>query len=397
MAKIDNPIKDNRSLQASKADKRDEFYTQLPTIENELRHYRKHFKGKTVLCNCDDPFESKFFEYFVKKFNSLGLKKLIATCYVTSPIMGQQLSLLDVEPTAQPGTPYKAVVTKVYDKTGDGYVDMFDVKELFLSGENQLTELAGDGDYRSPECLELLKEADIVVTNPPFSQFRDYVATLMEYEKKFLIIGNQNAITYKEIFPLLKDNKVWLGYHSGHTLFAVPESYEIPEHLKGSDNARIRGAGYKIDENGRLWRDLGNICWYTNLDHKKRHEPIDLYKRYDPDVYPKYDNYDAIEVSKVANIPCDYDGVMGVPITFLDKYSPEQFEIVGGTGTFELTKALGVKNISQDFIDIYKSQGGKREMNSKTPLLCYYDTKGNAVIPYARILVKNKHPEKPRS
>ncbi len=319
-----------RSVDRAKKAKEDEFYTRLADIENELKHYRKHFRGKTVFCNCDDPFESNFFKYFVLCFNFLGLKKLVATCYATSPIVGEQLQYTfdengqmqilfgeDIpEKIMENKRAYKAVVTKVYDKTGDGGIDMIDVAELFKSGENELTELEGDGDFRSPECIELLKETDIVVTNPPFSLFREYVSQLIEYDKKFIIIGNQNAITYKEIFPLLKENKMWLGYHFGDMKFTVPEYYEE------------RQTRFWIDENGQKWRSLGNICWYTNLDIKKRHEEMILVKRYNQEKYPKYDNYDAINVDKVADIPEDYDGAMGVPITFLDKYSPNQFEII---------------------------------------------------------------------
>ena len=251
----------NASLGAAKTAKEDEFYTQLSDIEKEMRYYRRHFKGRTILCNCDDPFESNFFKFFVLNFNKLGLKKLIATCYAGSPILGTQLSLFDVlgGDVAYTGKPYKAVVTTVYDATGDGGVDMFDVAELFKSGENQLTELAGDGDFRSPECLALLDEADIVVTNPPFSLFREYVATLMEHRKKFIIIGSQNAITYKEIFPLLMGNQMWLGNKFGDMSFTVPEYYDP------------RATRYWQDETGQKWRPLGNICWFTNLDIRKRH------------------------------------------------------------------------------------------------------------------------------
>lgn len=292
----------NSNLSAAKRAKNDEFYTQLTDIEKELRHYRKHFRGKTVLCNCDDPFESNFFKYFVLNFNRLGLKKLITTCYAASPIAGQQFSLFSLEGGGQHNKPYKAVVTNVYDVTGDGGVDMLDVAELFKSHENELTELHGDGDFRSEECLELLDEADIVVTNPPFSLFREYVATLMERKKKFIVIGSQNAITYKEIFPLLKDNDVWLG--STH-----PKEF--------------------MQRDGTI-KKFGNICWFTNLDIKKRHEELILVKKYvgHEDEYPIYDNYDAINVDKVKDIPYDYMGVMGVPITFLDKYNPDQFELV---------------------------------------------------------------------
>ena len=310
----------NTSLGAAKTAKEDEFYTQLSDIEKEMRYYRRHFKGKTVLCNCDDPFESNFFKFFVLNFQRLGLKKLIATCYAGSPITGSRLSLFDVlgGDDSNRGKPYKAVVTKVYDATGDGGVDMLDVAELFKSGENELMELEGDGDFRSPECLELLQEADIVVTNPPFSLFREYIATLMEYQKYFIVIGNQNAITYKEIFPLLMENKMWLGNHFGDMVFTVPDSYEP------------RATRYWQDENGQKWRSMGNVCWFTNLDIKKRHEMLILVKRYSghEDEYPRYDNYDAINVDRVKDIPEDWMGVMGVPITFLDKYNPDQFELV---------------------------------------------------------------------
>lgn len=318
----------NSQLSAAKKAKNDEFYTRMTDIEHELVHYRKHFKGKVVLCNCDDPFESNFFKYFALNFNPLGLKKLIATCYSGSPIAGgeYQPSLFDDdvdENTGRHRRAYKAVVNAFRDTTGDGGLDIDDIRNLLDSGENELTELHGDGiygagDFRSKECLELLDEADIVVTNPPFSLFREYVATLMDYDKKFVIVGNQNAITYKEAFPLLRDDRLWLGYNKVKE-FVVP-SADHPE----------RG-NIVTDGKGGLIAKFGNICWYTNLDIKKRHEDLLLYRRYkeDPSRYPKYDNYDAIEVSKVKDIPEDYWGVMGVPITFMDSYNPEQFEIIG--------------------------------------------------------------------
>ena len=318
----------NSQLSAAKKAKNDEFYTRMTDIEHELVHYRKHFKGKVVLCNCDDPFESNFFKYFALNFNPLGLKKLIATCYSGSPIAGgeYQPSLFDDdvdEDTGRHRRAYKAVVNVFRDATGDGGLDMDDIRNLLDSGENELTELHGDGiygagDFRSKECLELLDEADIVVTNPPFSLFREYVATLMEHGKKFVIVGNQNAITYKEAFPLLRDDRLWLGYNKVKE-FVVP-SADHPE----------RG-NIVTDGKGGLIAKFGNICWYTNLDITKRHEDLLLYRRYkeDPSRYPKYDNYDAIEVSKVKDIPEDYWGVMGVPITFMDKYNPDQFDIVG--------------------------------------------------------------------
>lgn len=318
----------NSQLSAAKKAKNDEFYTRMTDIEHELVHYKDHFKGKVVLCNCDDPFESNFFKYFALNFNPLGLKKLIATCYSGSPIAGgeYQPSLFDDdvdEDTGRHRRAYKAVVNVFRDTTGDGELDMDDIRNLLDSGENELTELHGDGtygagDFRSKECLELLDEADIVVTNPPFSLFREYVATLMDYGKKFVIVGNQNAITYKEAFPLLRDDRLWLGYNKVKE-FVVP-SADHPE----------RG-NIVTDGKGGLIAKFGNICWYTNLDITKRHEDLLLYRRYkeDPSRYPKYDNYDAIEVSKVKDIPEDYWGVMGVPITFMDKYNPDQFDIVG--------------------------------------------------------------------
>lgn len=308
----------NENLSVAKNAKKDEFYTQLVDIENELRHYKEHFKNKIVFCNCDDPYESNFVKYFAMNFNALGLKKLIATCYATSPVMYTQLSFFgEKEPFSVADNrkkPYVIEITDVTDENGDGAVDLTDF-ELILK-KNQPKTLNGDGDFRSAECIEFLKEADIVVTNPPFSLFREYVAQLMEYEKKFIIIGNQNAITYKEVFPLIKENKLWLGFKCGDMAFTVPESYEARE------------TRFWVDKNGQKWRSFGNICWYTNLDHSKRHEDLILYKNYSEDEYPAYDNYNAINVNKTAEIPYNYDGAMGVPITFLDKYNPEQFEIL---------------------------------------------------------------------
>lgn len=360
----------NSNLNAAGKAKRDEFYTQLTDIEKELRHYRKHFRGKTVFCNCDDPFESNFFKYFVLNFNRLGLKKLIATCYATSPIAGQQLSLLDVlgGDEEQRNKPYKAVVTKVYDVTGDGGVDMFDVAELFKSHENDLSELEGDGDFRSEECLTLLDEADIVVTNPPFSLFREYVAALMEHEKKFIVIGNQNAITYKEIFHLLMTNQMWLGS-------TAPKEFIVPTEMKDRKNTYFR-------EDGTLIAKFGNVCWFTNLDLKKRHEELILVKRYTSEEYPTYENYCAINVGKTAEIPCDYAGVMGVPITFLDKYNPDQFEILMMANGNARTNTDA--NTLQDvgYVPTDGDKGGLGIINGK--------------LVYARVLIRNKHPEQPK-
>lgn len=372
----------NNELGAAKIAKKDEFYTQLTDIENEIRYYRKHFKGKTILCNCDDPFESNFFKYFVLNFNRLGLKKLIATCYASSPIANTQLSLFDVIGTeeSKQNKPYKAVVTKVYDKTGDGGIDMFDVAELFKSGENSLSELEGDGDFRSEECLELLDESDIVVTNPPFSLFREYISVLMEHKKHFIIIGNVNAITYKEFFPLIKENKVWIGasIHSGDRKFYVPDDYPL------------NAAGCGIDDEGRRFIRVKGVRWYTNLDIKQRHEEMILVKRYSPELYPKYDNYNAINVNSTADIPYDFDGIMGVPITFMDKYCPEQFDILGlSIGSLFDGNALGT-----NFMELYRSQGGTGHYSENMIGLGLIDIDGKAKVPYGRILIRNKHPEK---
>lgn len=287
----------NSNLHMSRAGKTDEFYTQLSLVENEMKHYTRYFEGKTVFCNCDDPEYSNFWLFFQLNFYRLGLKKLVSTHYEED------------KPS------YKMEI--VSTNTPQGQIGIPDYVK---------TPLEGNGDFRSPECVEILKEADIVITNPPFSLFRDYIAQLMEYQKDFIIIGNQNAITFKEIFPLIMNNKIWLGYNSGHYWFRVPDDYEE----KKTD--------FKIDEEGTKWRRMGNICFYTNLDIDKRHEPMTLYKSYSPEQYPKYDTYDAIEVSKTADIPYDYYGVMGVPITFMDKYSPEQFEIIGKIDAGEITE-----------------------------------------------------------
>lgn len=388
----------NTDLGAARTAKKDEFYTQLTDIEKEMRYYRKHFQDKTVLCNCDDPFESNFFKYFALNFNRLGLKKLIATCYYSSPIAGQQLqygcdangqmTFYFEDKGAEENKskrPYKAVVTQVYDKMGDGGVDMLDVAELFRTGENELVELESDGDFRSPECLALLDESDIVVTNPPFSLFRDYVAVLMEHRKHFIIIGNMNAITYKEIFPLIKENKLWLGasIHSGDRKFYVPDDYPL------------NASGCGIDEDGRRYIRVKGVRWYTNLDLKQRHEETILVKRYSSELYPTYDNYEAIDVSKVSDIPCDYAGIMGVPITFMDKYNPDQFDIIGCadyTGKYG-SDDIGVGRIGEKWIETYRKNGGRGHYTANMTSLVYYDSDGNARNTFKRILVRNKHPE----
>ncbi len=289
----------NKQLTGAKKAKKDEFYTQLADIEVELKHYREHFKGKTVLCNCDDPRMSNFFYYFVLNFHFLGLKKLITTCY-----KNQNPDLCSENISEQ-------AVYLVYEGEDIGIPPNPTIAGLVRS-------LEGDGDFRSKECIAFLEEADIVVTNPPFSLFREYVAQLIKYDKKFIIIGNINAVTYKEIFPLIQRDQVWLGpsIHSGDREFEIPSSYPL------------EAAGSRTDNEGRRYIRVKGVRWFTNLDFPQRHEELTLYKKYSPEEYPHYDNYDAINVDKVADIPCNYDGVMGVPITYLDKHNPDQFEIL---------------------------------------------------------------------
>ena len=297
---------DNSSLGSARKRQNNEWYTRLTDIECELRHYKEHFKGKTVLCNCDDPRVSNFFHYFSYKFEDLGLKRLITTCYKNQE--RDLFSRNDCE---------RAIwLEYLGDKNGNRVPDPEEIGMRYFKG---------DGDFRSAECIELLKQSDIVVTNPPFSLFREYVAQLVKYGKNFLILGNKNAITYKEIFPLIKENKLWVGVTpmSREMYFDVPQSF-IDEALSANKDRTI----VKVD--GKYMARSQSI-WYTNLDHGKRHEEMILWKKYTPEDYPRYDSYDAIEVAKTSDIPCDYEGVMGVPITFLDKYNPEQFEIIGIT------------------------------------------------------------------
>ncbi len=384
----------NSTLSAAKSAKNDEFYTQLTDIEKELRHYKQHFSGKTIFCNCDDPFESNFFKYFVLNFNRLGIKKLISTCYSGSPIANQQLSLFDVLGSGQENAnkPYKATVTQVYDRTGDGEVDMIDIAELFKSGENLLEELKEDGDFRSAECLELLNESDIIVTNPPFSLFREYIALLISLDKKFIIIGNINAVKYSDIFPLIQSNKLWSGMGFNITMdFLMPDDYSL------------KGNAY-IDKNGKKHGYVPGIAWFTNLDIKKRHNELILVKKYDSIEYPKFDNYNAIEVSKVKDIPCDYSGVMGVPITFLSEYNPDQFELLGVSSAMSNDDSLNIRKDYSKYIG-YKQNGEKNGRTGSTfgnaPVIekddgksVYYELNGRRVqATYARLFIRNKHPE----
>ena len=300
-------------IKANKA-KKDEFYTNYDVIQSELNFYEKKFDGKTVLCNCDDPFESNFAKFFLRNFNYLKLKRLICTSYVGSPVAGTQLSLFDNYDIEQHG--YVLDTTQVPMKNGRGVTD--DDISALLHKKGIVKQLKGNGDYASDECLKYLDESDIVVTNPPFSKFRPYLATLIKHNKKFLIIGNVNAITYKEVFPLIKNNQIWLGasIHSGDREFRVPDNYPL------------KAAGSRIDKNGVKYIRVKGVRWFTNLDYKQRHEDLILYKHYLPNEYPKYDNYNGINVDKTADIPMDFNGAMGVPITFLDKYSPEQFKLI---------------------------------------------------------------------
>lgn len=355
----------NTDLNKAKEGKKDEFYTQLEDVEMEMRYYKEHFRGKVVLCNCDDPYESNFFKYFVMNFNFLGLKKIIATCYVTSPVMYTQLSFFDNEEEIvardENAKPYKIEITEVKDENGDGAVDMADVEILLKTDRNVLSILEGDGDFRSAECIALLKESDIVVTNPPFSLFREYIAQLIEYKKDFIILGNMNALHYKEVFPLIRDNKVWLGQsiHSGDREFRVPDDYPL------------NASGYRVDENGIKYIRIKGIRWFTNLDYKTRHEDVILYRQYTLEKYPTYENYNAIEVGSVKDIPIDYFGDMGVPDNFIDVYNPDQFEIVG-LGCGDLAKEIGIS----------KNYRGRTDLA--------YVLNGKHKCPYSRIVIRRR-------
>ena len=353
-------ISSNKNLRSANKAKKDEFYTQLVDIEKELKYYKSQFKNKVIYCNADDPFESNFFKYFASNFNALGLKKLIATSYANSPVVGGQLSLFEVEglKTKKKKEPFKIEINEVKDLNDDGAVNMADIEWLLKQDANVATPLKGDGDFKSDECIELLKEADIVVTNPPFSLFREYVAQLMEYKKKFLIIGNQNAITYKEIFKLIKENKLWLGVsmNGSNRWFQIPDYYEK----------------YHKIENDKKYAFVAGVVWFTNLDHNKRHEELILYKKYynNEEEYPKYDNYDAINVDKTKDIPIDHTGAVGVPITFLHKYNPKQFEIIDGLNRYTI---LDVASLNENAVIKHLHM---TEINGKSK--------------YFRILIKNK-------
>lgn len=365
----------NAYLHEANSGKNDEFYTQLDDIAKELKYYKQHFHGKVVLCNCDDPYESNFFKYFALNFNTLGLKKLIATCYNGSPVAGDELPLLfEIEETEPKKIAYKVEITEVQDYNNDGAINLADVQWLIQNNKNVLSLLKGNGDFRSQECIELLKEADIVVTNPPFSLFREYVAQLVKYDKKFLILGNMNAITYKEIFPLIKENKLWIG--NGFNLSMVFRT-TYPNKLE-ANRKYVISKGYDPDKN---YVKTPAIAWYTNLDLPRRHAVLDLYKHYTPEEYPHYDNYDAINVDRVSDIPIDYEGIMGVPITFMDKHNPDQFEIIWqASGN---TRASAPKEILLEL----KYTPHEADRGGCTIV------KGERT--YGRILIRNKKPQKP--
>lgn len=346
----------NKNLRSAKTDKKDEFYTQLSDIEKELKHYKNHFKGKVVLCNCDDPRVSNFFHFFSYNFERFGLKRLIATCYKSQ----------DSDLFSQNNSERAIYLEYTGDKNGNNVPDV---------NEIGIKHLQGDGDFRSKECIELLKQADIVVTNPPFSLFREYVAQLVEYDKKFVIIGNLNALTYRDIFKLVKENKLWFGHsiHSGDREFRVPADYPL------------NAASSRIDEEGNKYIRVKGVRWYTNLDFNERHEDLILYKKYNEEEYPKYENFDAINVDVTKDIPVDYAGAMGVPITFIDKYNPDQFEIIG----------LGISNSGIEIgVEPYKPEHKKyrKEVQKRGAVDgdLYMMKNGIVEVPYARILIKNK-------
>jgi len=358
----------NATLNKAKDAKHDDYYTRYEDIQAELNHYENHFEGKTVLCNCDDPYESNFCSFFLKNFNYLKLKRLICTSYATSPILGRQMTIFDLlnEPVeAGNGYGYVMDITEVPMDNGRGVSDK-DINKLLKSKKRGVKKLKGDGDFRSEECIEYLKQADIVVTNPPFSLLIEYFSQLIEFGKKFLIIGNPNAIHYKEIFPLVKNNQVWVGYKSMSADMLFDVSDEFAQWLVEN---KKQGSGYKIID-GEV-KGRAQAIWFTNLDISKRHEELIMYKHYDEASYPTYMNFDGIDVNKVVDIPCDYYGYMGVPDSFMDSYNPEQFEICG-LSTGDSAKEIGVK----------KNYRGRTDLA--------YLKNGKPSCPFSRIIIKRK-------
>ncbi len=360
----------NKNLASAKAAKKDEFYTEYADIEKECRNYGDSFRDKVVFCNCDDPFESNFFKYFVTNFHALGLKELIATSYGSSPVVYTQPSLFgEEEVLCREEAEQKAHRIEIREVPEGSPTD---INTLLMNPNNSMTDLTEDGDFRSPECVELLQQADIVVTNPPFSLFREYIGQLIEYEKQFLIIGNLNALHYKEVFPLIQENKMWLGesIHSGDREFRVPEDYPL------------NAATCRIGDDGHKYIRVKGVRWFTTLDYKARHEDLELTCSYDPNKYPKYVNYDAINVDKTSEIPYDYDGAMGVPDSFLDKYNPSQFEIIG-LGSGYLGQSIGVGGILPEHKQMMRGHSAAGD-------LYYLTADGKPKVPYSRILIKRK-------
>jgi hypothetical protein len=383
----------NLGLSNAKEAKQDEFYTQYVDIQKEVEAYLEFdldtFRGKIVYCNCDDPFESNFFKYFAANFNRLGLKKLVTTSYDGSPIAGAQLTFGEYDEGNGKRQKPKAIaveIEEVKDVNGDGAAGIEDVKLFLKRNPHTRTRLAEGGDFRSAECVELLKQADIVVTNPPFSLFKEYVAQLVAHNKKFLIIGNTNAITYLEIFPLIKDNKMWLGC----TNFNVGMFFGVPDHWKRF---------HHIDkETGKKIARVSTSCWYTNLDHGRRHEPLNLMTLADnlkfsknlrgKSAYDRYINFDAIDVGTYKEIPSDYDCIMGVPVTFLDKYNPDQFEIVGNSDDGEMMGEIGVQALGREFINAYRARGGTGHYSSGMRMLGLLEPQPRVI--FKRILIRHR-------
>lgn len=362
----------NDDLRAANKAKKDEFYTSYDDIQTEMNNYDDLFSGKTVLCNCDDPFESNFCKFFLKNFNYLKLKRLICTSYVSSPIVGTQMTIFDyMDEPVKRGHGYVMDISEVPMANGRGVSDD-DIEKLLKSKKRGVKKLEGDGDFRSDECIEYLKQADIVVTNPPFSLFREYVALLTEYDKDFLIIGNTNSLTYKEIFKLFKEDRIRTGY----TKFNVGMFFEVPDYYEKYT---------KIVDGKKLAR-VSTSCWFTSLPVKKHNDYLICYKRYSPEEYRTYANFDAINVGKYTDIPDDYDGLMGVPITFLDKFNPEQFELIG-LGISNSGIEIGVKPYTEEHKAYRKNIQHKGAVDGDLYML---DEDGHPDVPYARIIIRRK-------
>lgn len=391
----------NEGLGAAKAGKKDEFYTQYLDIQKEVEAYLEYdadtFRGKVVYCNCDDPFESNFFKFFAANFNRLGLKKLISTSYDGSPIAGEQLSFDDTKKTPHKAEAIAIEIEEVTDLNNDGATDIEDVRLFLEANPHKRVRLKGSGDFRSPECVALLKQADIVVTNPPFSLFREYIAQLFKHEKKFLIIGNTNSITYKEVFPKIQSNDMWLGCTSFNVgmFFSVPDHWEKFHHIDESTGKKIAR--------------VSTSCWYTNIEHGRRHEPLQLMTMSDnirfrlglrgKSNYDRFDNFDAIDVENYKEIPSDYKGLIGVPVTFIDKYNPDQFEIIGYENSYHLqTKRYG----TQVQVDKSGKRSNVSKLNDNAAIKIdappsganYYIVDNEYFVQrYKRIFIRHRNPE----